>query len=190
VLAVLPGSRLGEIQRLAPDFIAAVARLREQLPGLEVIAPMANASSARAFAAADPSGSIRTLQGRAHEAMFAADVVLLASGTAALEAMLAKRPMVVAYRIAPLTFWLVRRLGLMKVDRFSLPNVLAGEALVPELMQHDCTPGNIAAAVLRWFQDPAATAALVPRFHDQHRALAGGGADAAASEVAAVLEHA
>lgn len=187
VLAVLPGSRLGEIERLAGDFIAAVEQLHDALPGLQVIAPMANAACDRAFAAADPQQRVRRVAGRSHEAMFAADVVLLASGTAALEAMLAKRPMVVAYRIAPLTHWLVKRLGLLKVDRYSLPNVLAGETLVPELMQSECTPETITAAVQRWFNDEAAVTALLPRFDALHHALTAGGAEAAAAAVDELL---
>lgn len=189
VLAVLPGSRLGEIQRLAPDFVAAVARLQAQRPGLVVVAPMANPACDAAFARHDPDNRVRRLDGRSHEAMVAADVVLLASGTAALEAMLAKRPMVVAYRIAPLTHWLVRRLGLLKVDRYSLPNVLAGESLVPELMQHDCTPAAIAGAVAGWFDAPAAVARLQPRFCALHRELLGDGPDAAALAVSELLER-
>ena len=100
------------------------------------------------------------LVGDARTLMIASDVVLLASGTATLEAMLAKRPMVVAYKVAPLTYALVKGLGMLKVDSYSLPNVLAGERVVPELMQHDCTPEKLAAAVLRWLRDPAAAAAL------------------------------
>ena len=88
--------------------------------------------------------------------MIASDVVLLASGTAALEAMLAKRPMVVGYRISALTYRLVMGLGLMKVNRYSLPNVLANEPIVPELMQDDCTPEKLAAAVQAWFDDAEA----------------------------------
>jgi len=124
VLAVLPGSRLGEITRLGAIFAAAVARLRHAHPGLIAIAPMASPGCRAAF---EPlAGGIRLLDGRAHEAMVAADAVLLASGTAALEAMLAKWPMVVGYRIAPLTHFIVKRLGLLKTDHYSLPNVLAG----------------------------------------------------------------
>jgi lipid-A-disaccharide synthase len=100
--------------------------------------------------------------------MAASDVVLLASGTATLEAMLAKRPMVVGYRIAPLTHAIVKGMGMLKVDRYALPNVLAGDTLVPELMQDDCTPGKLADAVLHWLHDPAAVAALQPRFRELH----------------------
>src|SRR5207342_3874933 len=84
----------------------------------------------------------RLLDGHAHEAMLAADLVLLASGTAALEAMLAKRPMVVAYRISRLTYTLVIGLGMMRSSHYSLPNVLANEPVVPELMQGECTAEN------------------------------------------------
>ena len=82
-----------------------------------------------------------------HQAMIAADAVLLASGTAALEAMLAKRPMVVAYRLAPLTYHLVKLLGLLRTDVYSLPNILAGRPIVPELMQDACTPAALAGAL-------------------------------------------
>jgi lipid-A-disaccharide synthase len=95
-------------------------------------------------------------------------VILLASGTATLEAMLAKRPMVVGYRIAPLTHAIVKGMGMLKVDRYALPNVLAGDTLVPELMQDDCTPEKLAGAVLHWLRDPAAVAALQPRFRELH----------------------
>src|SRR5690606_31381508 len=97
--------------------------------------------------------------------------VLLASGTATLETMLAKRPMVVGYRVARGTELLVRGTRLMRTRHFSLPNVLAGEALVPELMQQNSTPGQLAAAVLGWSRDPAAVAALEPRFREIHLAL-------------------
>jgi lipid-A-disaccharide synthase len=130
---------------------------------------------------------MRLLDGRAHEAMVAADVVLLASGTAALEGMLAKRPMVVGYRVAPLTHWIVRTFGLMRIDRYALPNVLAGADLAPELMQDDCTPERLAAAVLRWFREPAAVAALAPRYRDLHLTLRRDAAHSAAAEIASLL---
>jgi lipid-A-disaccharide synthase len=117
--------------------------------------------------------------------MVAADVVLLASGTAALEAMLCKRPMVVGHRIAPSTYRLVKGLGLLKSRFVSLPNVLAGEALVPELLQDDCTAPKLAAAVVAWFRDPEAVAALRPRFRAIHEALR---RDASARAAEAVME--
>src|SRR5690606_5367051 len=127
VLGVLPGSRLGEIQRLAPVFLKVVQRLRRQRPGLEVLVPAANGNCRQALQtllhrSGDPG--IRLLDGEANTVMVAADVLLLASGTAALEALLAKRPMLVAYRIAPLTHFLVKRLGMLRIERYSLPNIL------------------------------------------------------------------
>ena len=193
VLALLPGSRVGEIERLGGDFLAAAARVLVAEPHLQVIAPMANARARSAFegvlrahpGAAALAPSLRVIDGDARTVMIASDVILLASGTATLEAMLAKRPMVVGYRVAPLTHALVKGLGLLKVDSYALPNVLAGERLVPELMQHDCTAQNLADAVLRWLHDPAAAAALLPRFRDLHLLLR---RDASAQAAAAVTE--
>src|SRR5690606_25987914 len=112
--------------------------------------------------------SVRLLDGSARAAMVASDVVLLASGTATLEAMLAKRPMVVGYRISPTTHAIVKGLGMLKVDRYALPNVLAGETIAPELMQDDCTPIKLSDAVLAWFSDPAAIELLEPRYRELH----------------------
>src|SRR5688500_13172367 len=85
--------------------------------------------------------------------------------------MLAKRPMVVGYRIAPSTYALVKMLGMLKIERYALPNVLAGEDVAPELMQDDCTPENLSQAVLHWFKHPEAVAALQPKYLELHRAL-------------------
>jgi lipid-A-disaccharide synthase len=194
-LALLPGSRVAEIERLAADFLAAAALVLRQEPRLRVIAPMASAQARDAFArilALHPDHAtlepvLDVTDGGAQDAMIAADVVLLASGTAALEAMLCKRPMVVAYKVSPLTYRLVKGLGMLKVDRYALPNVLAGETLVPEVMQHDCTPGNLAREVLRWLRDPAAVAALQPRFHALHHALRRDASSRAAEAVAELL---
>ena len=160
------------------------------LPGLRVLVPAATPACGDAIrallaAAPLPEGSVRLFEGRAREAITAADVVLLASGTATLETMLAKRPMVVGYRIAPSTHRIVRALGLLKVDRYALPNVLAGQTIAPELMQDDCTPEALAAAVLQWFSDPAAVAALEPVYRDLHLTLR---RDASASAADAVSE--
>jgi len=193
VLAVLPGSRLGEIERLGAIFLDAAGRVASQVPGLRVLVPAATPSCGEAIralleAAPLPQGSVRLFEGRAREAITAADVVLLASGTATLETMLAKRPMVVGYRIAPSTHRIVRALGLLKVDRYALPNVLAGRTIAPELMQDDCTPDRLAAAVLRWFSDPAAVTALEPVYRDLHLALRRDASASAAEAVAQLLE--
>ncbi|TAA08014.1 lipid-A-disaccharide synthase [Pseudoxanthomonas winnipegensis] len=176
VLAVLPGSRMGEVGRLAQDFIDAALRVAEQVPGLQVLIPAANRAVHAVLepllaATPFPSPRPRLLDGQAREAMVASDVVLLASGTATLEAMLAKRAMVVGYKVAPASAWLARRLRLLKVKRFALPNILAGEDLAPELMQEDCTPDRLAAAVLEWFAHPEAVAALQGRYLELHALL-------------------
>jgi len=174
VLAVLPGSRLGEIRRLGGIFLDAARRLAAELPGLHIVIPAANAacrSEIETLLAASGITNTRVLDGQAQRAMIASDAVLLASGTAALEAMLCKRPMVVAYRLAPLSHAIVRAFGLLKVEHVSLPNVLAGEPLVPELLQDDCTPERLAAALLPLLRDRAIADTLLPRFRELHLQL-------------------
>ncbi|MBS0383107.1 MAG: lipid-A-disaccharide synthase [Proteobacteria bacterium] len=193
VLAVLPGSRLSEIRRLGAIFLDAARRVANDIPNLQIVIPAANA---RCRAAIDhltrESGLVESalvLDGEAHRAMVASDVALLASGTAALEAMLAKRPMVVGYRIAPLTHALVKGLGMLKTHVYSLPNVLAGKTLVPELMQGDCTPAKLAQAVLHWFHHPGECEELGHEFERMHLALhaGGGAADSAARAIGQLL---
>ncbi|HSN00733.1 MAG TPA: lipid-A-disaccharide synthase [Rudaea sp.] len=185
VLALLPGSRLGEINRLGRDFLQAAATLKRELPQLRIVAPMANAQCRAAFSglALQPDG-LRVIEGNAHAAMIAADAVLLASGTAALEAMLAKRPMVVAYKLAPLTHFIVKSLGLLRTDVYSLPNILAGRRLVPELMQEACTPDALAASLLPFLRARAMPAELLAEFRRLHESLRGGGSAAAAAAIA------
>ena len=188
VLALLPGSRLGEIRRMLPDFAEAARRLAADVPGLRVLVPAANAHCRAAIdAILGDAPAFRVIDGRAQQIMIASDAVLLASGTAALEAMLCKRPMVVGHRIAPLTYRIVRLFGLLRSAHVSLPNVLAGEALVPELLQDDCTPGNLHAALLHWFRDDAAVAALQPRFLALHEALRRDASARAADAVAQLM---
>jgi lipid-A-disaccharide synthase len=152
LVAVLPGSRAGEITRLGPDFAATIADIRQIRPDWHFVAPMATAQLGRRFceqlAASGVSDAVTLLDGQAQMAMTAADAVLLASGTATLEATLIKRPMVVAYRLAPVTYRLITMLGLMRVEQYSLPNLLAGKALVPEFMQDDITPAALATALI------------------------------------------
>ena len=216
VLAILPGSRLGEIARLGKDFIEAARLLREQIPQLHVIAPMADAACRKAFAGmlakagfgirdwrsettqAQPMSAssnhqsripnpVQLTDGNAHQAMIAADAVLLASGTAALEAMLAKRPMVVAYRLARSTYRIVKSLGLLKVERYALPNVLAGRALVTELMQDACTPQALAAALAPHLRARADDAGLLGEYRRLHLDLRRDASRSAAVAVAQLL---
>ncbi|HTI95879.1 MAG TPA: lipid-A-disaccharide synthase [Rudaea sp.] len=185
VLALLPGSRLGEIHRLGRDFLHAAAILQRELPQLRVVAPMANAQCRTAFSALGlQPHDLSIIDGKAHAAMIAADAVLLASGTAALEAMLAKRPMTVAYRIAPLTHFIVKTLGMLRTDVYSLPNILAGKRLVPELMQDACKPDALAAALLPFLRARAAPPELLGEFRRLHESLRGGGSVAAAEAIA------
>ena len=191
VLAVLPGSRLGEIERLGEVFFEAAWQVAEEMRALHVVVPAANARcrellQAQMSRSALPVMHSHLLDGQARTALAAADVVLLASGTATLEAMLSKRPMVVGYRVSPLTYRIVQALGLLKVDRYALPNVLAGEDLAPELMQDDCTPARLADAVLTWFQSPAAVAALQPKYLALHEQLRQGASASAAAAVASL----
>ena len=192
VLAVLPGSRLGEIQRMLPVFLDAAALLTQAIPGLQLLIPAANnecrvAIDAELAARTNDAVNAQVLDGDAQAAMIASDCVLLASGTAALEAMLCKRPMVIGHRISPLTYRIVKTFGLLKTAHVSLPNVLAGEALVPELLQDDCTPKNLAAAVNHWLDDVDAVNALLPRFDAIHRELKQHASARAADAIAAML---
>lgn len=148
VLALLPGSRLGEISRLAPPFLQAASLMLACDPGLQIVLPCATAAG-RAAVSAMPEyralanqGKIRLLDGESRLAMQAADGVLLASGTATLEALLLKLPMLVCYRMAPLSYAIISRL--LKIPYFSLPNLLAGEKLVEELVQEQVQPAVLA----------------------------------------------
>jgi lipid-A-disaccharide synthase len=163
VIALLPGSRLGEVTRLGADFAATAALLSSQAAAGQAplfIAPMATPKVREVFAAqvAATGAQVQLLDGQSRLALAAADAVLVASGTATLETLLTRRPMVVAYRLAPLTAFLAQRLGLVKVQHFSQPNLLAGEALVPEFFQSAVTPSALAEALSVQLTDTAARA--------------------------------
>ncbi|MBB5862738.1 lipid-A-disaccharide synthase [Xanthomonas sp. 3058] len=193
VLAVLPGSRHGEISRLGDTFFQAAWLVSQQLPDLQVLVPAANPGckpvlTEQLSRSSLPAARTHLLDGQARTAMLAADVVLLASGTATLEAMLVKRPMVVGYKVAPLTYRIVKTLGLLKVNRYALPNILANDDLAPELMQDDCTPERLSAALLDWFTHPDKVAALQPRYLALHAELRRDASARAADAVAGLLE--
>jgi lipid-A-disaccharide synthase len=203
VVALLPGSRRGEVARLAKDFIATARWLCERRPGLEFIAPMASAATreifARALAEASPAAgtdhgvghgvghgaghgvgngappgarpAVRLLEGQAQAALIAADVVLVASGTASLEAALCKRPMVVVYRLGALTTFLLRRLNLVKSKYFAQPNLLADRRVVGEYFQEQIVPESIGAELLMWLDDAERRGALEREFMRIHADL-------------------
>lgn len=175
LIALLPGSRMGEVERLGGEFAAAAALISARHPGVRFIAPMAStpirARFASQLAQRAPGQRVQLVDGRSREVLAAADLVVLASGTATLEAALHKRPMVVAYRIAPLTYRVVAGLRLMHTKYFSLPNLLAGEDLVPELIQAAATPERIAAEVGALLNDAGRRDMLAARFATMHATL-------------------
>jgi lipid-A-disaccharide synthase len=187
VVALLPGSRLGEVSRLAAPFIAAAGRIAAQHPEVRFIAPMASARTREAFqrkiAQAHAAPMIRVLEGQAQQALAAADGAIVASGTATLEALLSGRPMVVAYRLSPVTAFLLKTMGLVKVRYFSQPNLLARRQLVPEFFQEQVTGAALGDALLREMGDPAHVRELLEQFHAVHRALRRGGAGLAAQAI-------
>jgi lipid-A-disaccharide synthase len=185
VVALLPGSRLGEVERLGADFAAAARWLRERRPGLEVIAPMASARVRAVFERQCSAQGIpvRLLDGQAQAALAAADAVLVASGTATLETLLSKRPMVVAYRLGAITAFLLQHLGLIKVPYFSQPNLLLGRRLVPEFFQGAVTGPALGAALLEEIENGAASARMVGEFSRVHQILRRDGAALAAAAV-------
>lgn len=187
VVALLPGSRGGEVTQLLPPFLGAARLLAERCPGMVFLLPAATAERRvqieRVLAATPALPTVRLLDGNARTAMAAADVVLLASGTATLEGLLMKRPMVAAYRVNALTWAILSRL--VSTPYITLPNLLAGEKLVPELLQDAVTPENLAAEVGRYFDEPQAAQAVRERFAAMHVALR---RNAAAHAADAVLE--
>ncbi len=171
VLALLPGSRAREVDTLLPDFIKTAELLTLSLPALKVIIPAANNAREvqikQLLKALNPQVEVVVTQLSARDVMIAANAVLLASGTATLEAMLCKKPMVVGYKMSKMTHMIMKRL--YKPDYFSLPNILANEELVPELLQEDVNPQNMADKLRPMLESEPQ--ALISRFTQLHRTL-------------------
>ncbi|OCL24735.1 lipid-A-disaccharide synthase [Gilliamella sp. wkB72] len=187
-LALLPGSRHAEVMLLSEPFLKAAQLLRDQFPDLHIVVPLANEKRKQEFerikAEIAPQFNVQLLDGHAREAMIASNAAILASGTVALECMLAKCPMVVGYKMKAFTFWLAKKL--IKTPYVSLPNILAGKEIVPELLQHDCTPENIANHVLPFLEsDNTELKATFLALHKQIRCNAD---EQAAQAVLDVLE--
>ena len=176
VLAILPGSRRAEVEYISEGFFKAAALVRQALPAIELIVPAVPALYERIAAQAQASGlgnAIKVVSGQSHAVLAACDVTLIASGTATLEAALFKRPMVIGYRMHPVSWQLMRRKQLQ--PWVGLPNILCQDFVVPELIQGAATPQALAAAVLQWLDaqhsDPGRIAALETRFTALHHSL-------------------
>lgn len=176
-VAILIGSRGSEIQFLAEPFLKTAQLLKEKHPDLEFLVPMVNekrqAQLEEIKANIAPELELHILQGQARQAMIAAECTLLASGTAALEAMLCKSPMVVGYKMKPLTYWLAKKL--VKTEYISLPNLLANAPLVPEMIQEECNPDNLAWSLNHYLSNDVESLKqkneLKHRFTDLHKLI-------------------
>jgi lipid-A-disaccharide synthase len=174
VLAVLPGSRSSELTRLLPVFLGAAAELNCTRPDLQVVIPVARPelwSVVEAVCSAYPVPALRLIDGRAHEVIAAADAVLVASGTATLETLLLNRPMVVAYRMASLTAWLLLQVGLLRTPHFALPNLIAGRKIVPELAQAEASIAKITASLAPLLDEVEARENQLTAFAEVREAL-------------------
>ena len=186
-VALLPGSRLGEVERLGSDFVRAAAYIAQRRPGIRFVSPMASPKVRQAFerkmAEVPNAPEIRRYDGYAQQVLAAADAVIVASGTASLETLLSRRPMVVAYRWGAVTAFVLRALGLVKVQFFSQPNLLAGRPLVPELLQEQVSGESLGAALLRVLDDHEVRAEMDREFLKIHETLRRNGADLAATAI-------
>nr|WP_323372785.1 lipid-A-disaccharide synthase [Pseudomonas lactis] len=186
LVALMPGSRGGEVGRLGALFFDAAELLQAQKPGIRFVLPCASPQR-RAQIETLLEGRnlpLTLLDGQSHLALAACDAVLIASGTATLEALLYKRPMVVAYRLAPLTFWILKRM--VKSPYISLPNLLAQRLLVPELLQDDATPEALAQTLLPLIEGGEEQ---TRGFDDIHRTLRRDASNQAADAVLTLIGH-
>jgi lipid-A-disaccharide synthase len=187
VIALLPGSRRSEIQYIASVLLQAAALLQRRRPGLRFVLPVVPGLRAgvEALLQTHPVPGLQLLDGRSHEALAACDLTLIASGTATLEAALFKRPMVIAYRMHPLTWALMKRMAYQ--PWVGLPNILCREFVVPELIQERCTPEALADAALASLDDVPGRERLAERFHALHLELRRDTARCATDAIAQVV---
>jgi lipid-A-disaccharide synthase len=189
VFAFLPGSRQSEVKSLAHTYIETAKLILKKLPDARFLVPLVSRETRGIFEQAlyDCDAHelpITLLFGHAQEAMIVADIVLVASGTATLEAALLKRPMVITYRMSALSCWLMKRKSYQPY--FGLPNILCGRFVVPELIQEDATPENLAQALLNLVNNKGAVAQLEETFTELHQTLRQNTAQKAA---AAILQY-
>ena len=186
IFALLPGSRQSELQAMAATFVETAKQIREALPNAQFLVPLATRETRLLFEhAIYQCGALdvpfRLLFGHAQDALGAADVVLVASGTATLEAALIKRPMVITYKMSKGSYWLMKRMGYLPY--YGLPNILAGRFVVPEILQEQATPANLAEALLKLYADKEGSEEIVDTFTDIHLQLRQNTAEKAAAAV-------
>ncbi len=191
LLALLPGSRVGEIKRLSKPFLEAAAMLAQQLPHLKVVAPMVNGRIHELFEQQrqqlTPDLDCSLVDKQADLVLEAADAVLTASGTATLQTLLYQKPMVVGYRVNAITYRLLTLFRRIKIKHIAMANLLAGEALAPEFIQHRCTAEKIAPALLCLMTDRQQIDVIQQRYREIHRQLQQNAAKKAADAVLNLL---
>src|SRR5690349_21044881 len=191
IVALLPGSRRSELRYMADAFVLAAHRFRQEVHDVHFVVPMVTRETRELFERAVHVNQrtdlpLTLLFGHSHEALAAADIALVASGTATLETALFKTPMVIAYRQSPITWALMRQM--LYLPYVGMPNILAGERLVPELLQDEATPANLAGALLTLLRDTAAQKRQVERFREFHETLRQNTAQKAADAVLSLVE--
>ncbi len=191
IVALLPGSRRSEMAHMAAPFLLAAHRFRQEVQDVHFVCPTVTRETRDMFELAVHRHQrtdlpLTLLFGHSHEALAAADLALVASGTATLEAALFKTPMVIAYRQSPISWALMR--ALTRLPYVGMPNILAGEKLVPELLQDQANPAALSAALIALLRDTEAQRRQVERFREFHELLRRDAAEKAADAVLEVLE--
>ncbi len=192
VVAMLPGSRRSELEHMAAPFVLAAHRLRQEVPDIHFIVPMVTRETRDMFERTLYEQQqfdlpLTLMFGHSHEALAAADLALVASGTATLETALFKTPMVITYKQSAMSWFMMRRM--LYLPYVGMPNILAGERIVPELLQGEATPGALAAALLALLRDTAAQKRQLARFHDIHHLLRQNTAEKAADALLRVMDR-
>jgi lipid-A-disaccharide synthase len=186
IFALLPGSRQGELAMMAETFVQTAKLLHEKLPTAQFVVPLTTRETRLQFEMAMYTQQatevpFRLLFGHAQDALGAADVSLVASGTATLEAALIKRPMVITYKIAKLSYWIMKRMAYQAF--IGLPNILAGRQVVPEIIQDEATPENLVEALLKLYEDKDNARVVAEIFTELHLQLRQNTAEKAANAV-------
>lgn len=193
VLALLPGSRRSEMSRLIEPFLKAAQACKAQIPELRVVTPLIDQNAVSCFERMHervaPDLEVDTRLRESRQVLTAADVVLIASGTATFEGLLCKRPMVVGYKVHWLTYWIAHLLKLIKVEHIAMSNLLADERLAPEFIQTDCNADNLSGALMDFFNDKNKVAQIAGRYRDIHESLQMDTNELAATAVLSLLEQ-